>query len=61
MASERVQRHVDRLLDEAEAAPVQENGPGVIARSRAMLSGMVEGLEELARVGVGFTRSVSEN
>ena len=38
MASERVQRQVDRLLDEAEEASVQENWELVLCRAKHALT-----------------------
>ncbi len=38
MASERVQRQVDRLLDEAEEASVQENWELVLRRAKHVLT-----------------------
>jgi len=37
MASERIQRHIDSLLDEADQAVANEDWPTVASRARAVL------------------------
>ena len=37
MASERIQRHIDNLLDEADQAVAYEDWPTVASRARAVL------------------------